>query len=466
MAKTEVEIQAELIESINSTDQTLDTAQGPIPDLFIRPQAGQLALASAEAESLRTLFTLQFENAATDDEIQNALANYGSSPGEGVASRHVQHFLRFTKPSVDIVIPTGSLVSNSDSSLVYRVLNGGTLLASAADSYYNPSRNSYEIGLLVEATGIGASYDLPSGRITNIVTPVPGIDTTENRVKSTGGLDKESTASQSSRLKNSLKGINLGAPGGIQSRILNAFPESVSDVVVIQPFEKEFTRLITGPALDVYVIGLAIEPATQTVTAINGQTVIPLDSKPAYSITSVSVNNVVLTSGYFLVKDSSFEYGYSLQASELLIMSIPLLAGDIVVIKYEYNKILSSIYTDVLDSGNEFLFNTNILMRSPFQVSPIISGTIKALASFSTNEVEENINTFLATNFTFTVFTEIVFPEVIRQRLITEVSGVQTFRMTEFRRNTGSLSTIEPMSFARNEVSIYDAALINIRIAR
>jgi hypothetical protein len=466
MAKTEVEIQAELIESINSTDQTLDTAQGPIPDLFIRPQAGQLAQASSEAESLRTLFTLQFGTAATEEEIQNALANYGSAPGAGVAARHVQHFLRFTRPTVDISIPTGSLVSNSDSSLVYRVLNGGTILANASDSYYNPSRNSYEIGLLVEGTGIGTTYNLPSGRITNIVTPIPGIDTTENRSKSTGGLDKESTDSQSSRLKTSLTGINLGAPGGIQSRILNAFPESVTDVAVIQPFEKEFTRLITGPALDVYALGATIEPATQTVIAVNGQTIIPLLSKPAFAITSVTINNVVITSGYTLVKDSSFEYGYSLQASDQLVLSIPLLAGDTVVIEYEYNKILTSIFTDVLDSGNEFLFNTDILMRSPFQISPIISGTVQALASFSTNEVEENINTFLATNFNFTIFTEIVFPEVIRQRLITEVSGVQNFRLTEFRRSTGSLSTIEPMSFARNEVSVYDANLINIRIAR
>ena len=121
MARSEEDIIKELEDSVTSTDKTLDVTQGPLPDIFIRPQAGQLAIASEEAESLRQLFTLDFEVAATDEEVRNALSNYGSTPGEGVKARHVQHFLKFTRPVEDIQIPAGTLVSNAGGNLIYRV---------------------------------------------------------------------------------------------------------------------------------------------------------------------------------------------------------------------------------------------------------------------------------------------------------------------------------------------------------
>ena len=142
MARSEEDIIKELEDSVTSTDKTLDVTQGPIPDIFIRPQAGQLAIASEEAESLRQLFTLDFEVAATDDEVRNALSNYGSTPGEGVKSRHVQHFLKFTRPQEDIQIPAGTLVSNAGGNLLYRVVTAGTIVAASADAFFNASRSS------------------------------------------------------------------------------------------------------------------------------------------------------------------------------------------------------------------------------------------------------------------------------------------------------------------------------------
>lgn len=464
MARSEEEIQAQLILSIEASDKTLDTSQGPIQDLMVVPQAGQLAKASSEAESLRTLFTLQFSDAATDEEVQNALANYGSSPGSGTRSRHIQYFMRFTRPSEDITISSGTLVSNSDGSLSYSVVNSGTIKATSADAFYNSARGAFEIGLLVEATGTGTAYELPKGRVNTVLTPLIGIDTTENRAKSTGGLDKESKTSQSNRLKNSLKGINLGAPGGIKNQILNAFPEEVFDVAVVQPFEKEFQRLVEGPALDVYMIGTHAEPESQTTTGITGQTAVTLLSVPVLSVSSVLINGV--SSTFTLVPDMTMETGLSLRSTDVVVLPIALLAGDIVTVEYLYNRILSDVNTQVFNSGEEFLFNTDMQVRSPFVISPVIKGTIQAFASYSSTEVEQNVAAFLTTVFTFTTFTEIVFPEVIRQRIVSEVSGVQSFRITEFHRNTGSLSLIEPISFARNEVSVYNPNIVEIKVSK
>jgi len=468
MAKSAAEIKSELEQSIHQTDITLDTSQGPIPDLMVNPQSGQLANASSDAESLRQLFTIQFDNSATDTEIQDALANYGSTPGDGTKSQHIQHFLRFTKPLVDVVIPSGTLVANVSSDLVYRVVNGGTIVASSAEIFYNSTRKSYELGLLVEAVGIGTKYNIPANRVVVLLTPVSGIDSTENRSASTGGLELESRESQASRLKNSLLGINLGAPGGITKNIKDELPELVTDTAVIQPFEKEFYRNTSGPALDIYTIGTSYENYLQIYTAVGHETTIPLDKKPAISISSVTVNDVSVI--YSLYQDSSLETGYSLIGNDSVILGdvttpVILAAGDRVTIEYTYNSVLENVYNLVYASGNSYLFNTDMLIRYPFTVAPVLSGEIQALPSYSVTEVEQNVLTYLTEQFTFSIFTDIVYPEIVRQNVITQVTGVQKFRLTEFRRSSGSLSLIEPMMFARNEISLFDINYYNITVA-
>lgn len=464
MARTEQEIVEALESSIEATDNTLDVTQGPIPDIMIRPQAGQLALAEAEAESLRQLFTLQFAESATEDEVRLALANYGSSPGEGSRSRHVQYFMRFTRPVEDVSIPAGTLVSNVDGSLVYRVVNTGTILASASDAYYNPSRNTYELGLLTEATGTGGSYELPKFRINTILTPILGIDSSENRSQSKGGRDKETKEAQAARLTNALQGTNLGAPGGITKKIQDEFSDQVTDVSVVQPFAKEFTRIVEGPALDVYLLGQTSENYIQTTVALAGQTQIVLDKKPVILVNSVTVNGTTVT--FTLVPDLTKESGLSLDAQDVVVFSAPLLPGDIVTIDFEYNKLLEDVNTNVFGNGEDFLFNTDMLVRSPFPINPKIQGEVKSLPSYSTTEVENQITAFLETTFTPTTFVDVIYPEQIRQQILTEVPGIQSLRFTVFRRNTGALSDVEPIVLLNNESLVYDSSLVSIKVTR
>jgi len=462
MAKTADDIKKDLKDSIQQTDRTLDVEQGPIPDIFINPQSGQLANASEDAESLRQLFTLQFDSSITDTEVQNALANYGDSPGGGKPSSHIQYFMRFTKPLTDITIPAGTIVSNAGGDLMYRVLTSGTILAASAPSYYNATRKTYEIGLLVNSIGVGTQYNLPENRINALTTPVTGIDSTENRTKSRGGLGSESRESQIDRLKSELLGVNQGAPGGISSSITNALPEIVTDVVVVQPYEKEFRRNTVKPALDIYCIGNNIQSFEQVYTALGGETQIPLEKVPATSITSLTVNN---TSGmtYTLVIDTSPETGYSVASTDYIVLDTSLVTGDVVTIQYNYNQVLNDVH-DVVFGGDEYYFNTDMLVRSPFPIYPVLGGTVQTLASYSSTEVEANLRSYLANLFTFTKYTEIVYPDVVRQQVLSNISGIQKFTLTEFRRSTGSLSTIEPMIFSKSEVSVFNANYYKIQV--
>jgi len=465
MAKTPDQIAEELSTAINNLDATLDTVQGPIPDLMIRPQAGVLSEASVDAENLRQLFTLQFGNVATEEEIRQALANYGSTPGGGSKSQVIQYFMRTTRPTVDVTIPAGSLVSNSDGSLVYSVVTGGTIYASSASTFQNPTRGTYEIGLLVQAVGAGSEYSLAPYRIQTLITPIPGIDSTENRTTSSVGQAAEAVASQETRLKTSLLGINLGSAGGISSKILNALPDQVSDVSVIEPFAQEFTRVVSTPALDIYVIGTLLEATSETIIATGGQTLIPLSNVPAASLTSVTVNGSSI-SGATLIPDTSPETGKSVRALDQVELSVPLISGEVVVLNYTYNKVPQNVQTQVFSSGEGFLFNTDILVRYPDEIGISVIGEIRVLPSFDVIEVQNNVTSYFETLFTFTSFTEVIYPETTRQEVLSTIAGIQSFKLTEFKRYLGSLSNIEPLFFNKNEIAKFDATLLNIRFVK
>jgi uncharacterized phage protein gp47/JayE len=431
---------------------------------MIRPQANQISIVEQEAVDVRTLFTLQFPTVATTDEIQQALLNYGCVPGGGSYATVLQYFMRYSVPTTDITISAGTLVSNNDGTLVYQVLNPGTISAENVNAYYNPTRNTYEIALLVQAVGTGTAYNLPQYRINTLATTVVGIDGTENRSQASGGEPSESTDSQSARLVTALQGTNLGAPGGISKQILNTLANEVTDVSIIQPSQPEFARITAGPALDVYVIGQTNATITETTVGIGGQTIITVSNHPVVQVDSLTINNTSVST-YTLVPDTSPETGYSLDANDVIVLASPLLAGDNIVITYEYNKVPSDVYTQVLNSGEGYFFNTDMLVRSPFPVYPVITGTIQILPSYSTTTVQNNVIAYLTSLLTFTTFsTDQVLPSIVVQNTISNVPGIQTFTLSVFHRNVGALSDVEAIILAANETLSYNPTYINITV--
>jgi hypothetical protein len=463
MAITAEQIEADLRASIETEDNTIDTSRGPVPALYIRPQSGQLAAVSTEAEEVRQLFTLQFPSVITSEEAQLALGNFGSVPGLGSKSRHVQYFMRFTRPNADITVSAGQLVSNIDGSLVYKVLESATMLVSAASAYYNPSRNTYEVSCLVEALGSGTDYELAAYRVNTLLTPIVGIDSTENRTQSKGGTPAETIDQQSARLKQSLLGLNKGAPGGIKSGITNQYSDKVTEVITVEPFDTNFHRITAGNAIDVYIWGDEQGTFTQTTFAVANQTQIVLSKKPVTSVTRVTINGISET-GYTLLVDSSFETGYSLSSVDAVIFDNPLLVGDEVVIEFSYNSILETLQNDYFNANESTLFNVDMLLRIPFPVKPKITMTVRSLPSYEASSIETQIRDYLATFLTPTAKIDAIYPEIMRQEIRSTIPGIQSLTVSEFRRSEGSLLDIEPIFFTDSERSIYDADVITLKV--
>lgn len=463
-ARTSEEILRDLQSSIEQSDPSWDTAQGPIRDVFIAPVSGIVSKTEQDAEDLRRLFSLDFQDVITEDEIRKALSNFGSVPGEGTRSTHTQYFMRSTRPREDVTVSAGSLVSNSTGNLVYRTISTVIMEASQADSYFNPSRRVYEVAVKVEAVGVGPEYALPAKRVQTILTPINGIDGTENRQKSSQGLPTESTVEQAARLKSVFLGLNLNSRGGLPKKITDTLPNQVQLVQMIVPGDAEFTRIQIKPSVDMYVLGSMVDTVTDTIAAVAGQTEFILENQPVITVASAKVNGVPVE--YSLVKDDSSETKESIRSVDTVVLNISSLASDVVEIVYTYNKALNSVNELVLNSGSESLFRTDCLVRDFKRVKPQIGIELKVLSSYTFDEVATLIRSWIQDYLETPILREKVTPTDIRDSIKSEINGIQTLRITKFRRDTGSLSNIEVIVLAKNEVTNYEESFVEIRAVK
>lgn len=461
MARSQETIARDLALSINQTDNTWDTIQGPIPDLFIRPVAGQLSISETATEELRLLYSLQFADVITPEEARRALANYGSTPGEGQKASHVQHFFRFTRPTEDITIPVGTLVSNRGGDLLYRTLTAVTMVAASADQHFNAQRQTYEISLRVEAVGFGDRYNLPIRRVNTLLTTIPGIEGTENRSASRGGTPSETLENQANRLRNSLPGVNLGSPGGIARRIFDGLQGRVSDINIVTPSDNEFYRIIDRQALDLYILGNEPTIAEITLEGTPGQTEIFLDNTPVLDVVNLQVNGVEVD--HELILDISVETRNSLIANDRIVLEDPLASGDSVVLRYNYNSLLNTIEKEILNEGEAFLFDVDYLLRSFVEVSPIVEAELKVLPSYSFDDILEQALDRLQFIFNFNKHKSFLSPIEVKDDLISNITGIRTLRFIRFKREDSAVSNVEPLIYGKNEISAYNTNLVTIR---
>jgi len=465
MARSAEQIERDYALSIETSDPSWDTVQGPIKDLFTVPLSGITALTEEQAENLRKLFSLNFDETITEDEARRALNNFGSRPGEGSRSSHTQYFMRFTRPRENIVIPQGTLVSNLTGTLLYRTTQTVTMLVTQADSYWNASRKAYEVAVRVEADGIGPEYALPAYRVQRILTGIIGIDATENRTKSSQGLPTETVEQQSRRLKNTMTGLNLNTQGGISKRILDTLPNQVDLVQVVTPADPEFKRTQLKPSIDIYVLGTDEQIVTETIVAVSGQTHIVPKRQPVMAVTSVTINNSVGVD-FELVKDTSHETGNSTIAQDTILLEHPLSMNDTVEYTYTYNKVLNDVNNLVFSDAAESLFQTDYLIKEFNFVEPLITIEMKVLASYSFEEVALAVREQIEAYLNQPTSRERVSPAEIRDMINEHVSGIQNLRITRFRRNTGSLSNVEALILGLDELTRYVEENVDIKAVR
>lgn len=464
MARTEDEIQQSLIESLRAVDQSVDVAKGPIFDFLLSPVPVELQKTEADVERLTILTTQQLGRVATQEEVEALATSFSIRLGGGQASRsRGQVFFSNSRPVQDVRIDRGVLVGTEDQQYTYFVSEAGTLPAATADNFYNAQNRRYELVLQCESTAVGPDSDLPPGRITRLITGVNGIDGTINITEYSGGEEAEDLQAAVNRIAAKFAGLDPETGGGIKSDIRNYDPENVTDVSIVYPKDRPlFRRPINRPALDAYVIGTATEAIDQSYTATGGETQVWLDTVPASAVNTVTINGASSTGT--LIQDTSMETGYSARATDSVLLSAPLTAGDVVIINHDYNSLISGLQTDLFD--DERPFDTDVLARQPREVGIEIVVDATILPSGDEARVFTAIESALFSKVETDFFQSVLLPEVLREQIQDEVSGINTIRFVRFRRASGSVLDVESIQLSKNEVSVIDQNSLDIRVRK
>ena len=219
------------------------------------------ALTVFDPTSVQTLIDSSFDSLAQ---------NYGVVRPAARAAQVLQTFYTITRPTQDLIVQQGCLVSSSTDSTAPSFMSNGqvTMIAANAQAYYNPTTARYEIQVPMIATSPGSSGNAPAGALDTVDSGANGLSTI-NTTAADFGQDTGSNLSVAELGINALTSLDTGTAGGYQ-RIALATPE-VLDVAVIlsgDPFmERDWDPVRMkhiGGKVDVYVKGENLRTVTET----------------------------------------------------------------------------------------------------------------------------------------------------------------------------------------------------------
>lgn len=463
-ARTEAEILQSFKDSVKLSDETADTEKGPLFSLIGRPLSQVLAPVETEVSRLEQIYSSEFAKIANADEAQAFLTNWGEAAGTGTPATVRVFFMTFARPQAGqtIDVPIGSLVGNFDQTLQFITTEAGSIQGDFADTFFNAQRRTYEIGILCQAVANGDQYNLPSGRIINKVSNIPGIDAVENREDVTPGELAETTIQAIERVQQKFQGLAINTGNGSFTRIKRFAPTAILDVKTILPSDRKlFKRIVYTPAKDYYILGLVPKTNVQTFRARGGETRIPLSFVPAISINSVSVNKVPIQN-FTLSFDSSVEFGGSAKAMDQCVLGFPLQANDVVSISVTYNSIIQDVQQQVL--VQEQLFNTDELARQFNKVPLRIVMTGRALASYDPIVVQNNVLSEINALIPQGLWKESFFPKDFTDAVQQNVTGLTNLQLSTFQRSTRATSQLEIVLMDENEIATFDSNFVSVQI--
>ena len=462
MARTTAQIQSALAASSKSINPSLDTAKGAIYNFMLAPLGPVLEELEENVEHLRGLYSTVFSSVATPEEVEALGTSFVISRDSGHNATVIQHFIRTSQPAKGTIhtVPKGTLVSNSDGSLIFRTLEEITMDGDNAFAYYNAARGLYEISVKAEAVSSGEAYNLPSFRINKKISSISGFDLTENRSDASGGTEKETDKNLVSRIEAKFSGLNLGTVGGLKSTIVNLSPSYVKGVSVVQPGDVEFRRVIQGLALDIFVIGEQSEITEDVFTAEEGDYIFTLVSSPVLDLVSTTVNGTEVTAN--LSKDVNETTKLSVNSVNYLVLDTPVTEGDIVVCQYNYNKLIATLQDELKDR----IFGTDILVREAIKVETLVEAkariTISSDALTLQTALESKITELIETE----TFVERLLPSKLEEAIRDSMVGVLSFSWTKFTRKSGGFLDIEPIELAANESAKLSSENLKITVVK
>lgn len=154
---------------------------------------------------------------STGSDLDTWMADFGLTRIAAVAATGNVTFARFTASTSAPFIPVGAQLRTSDGSQTY------TVIADTTNSAYSATLGGYtlasgvtSVSVLVQADTAGAAGNVSAGAITQMLTPVPGVDTVSNPSPLASGADAESDAAFRTRFQAYILGLSRGDLYGVE----------------------------------------------------------------------------------------------------------------------------------------------------------------------------------------------------------------------------------------------------------
>jgi len=379
---------------------------------------------------------------------------------ESTQATGVQTFSRTTAPPGDILIPAGTRVSTTATSIVpavaYTTVNDVTMVAATATP--SPTTGLYEVEVPIIAVQDGDSGNQAAGAINIIVSGITGISATTNKNKAQGGEEAEANDVYVDRINAAIPGAELSTETGIFNVAFSV--QNVSDVAVIGTGNPLMVRDGgNGGKVDVYLLSNLneIQPVTDEVHAYSGaQNDYVMDNQPvepnltlhpitvkAY-LAGVFQGTLASPADYSFVKDRSVNYQWSSLASDKITLTpaghttITGFGGaDELRISYTYDRLIAEVQA-IYDDPDGHDITMDIQVRKSKSATLNIALSAELLPGFTLVDVQNGIATVV--DELFSIGSRILGQKGL-QSVITEVIQASA-------EDIGIVQVIEPMVFA------------------
>jgi len=219
------------------------------------------ALNTSDTTAVQVLINSAFDSLAL---------NFNVKRGTQRASSVVQTFYTSTKPTKDLIVQQGAVVTSSTNSSAPRFIARGqvTLPALTAAAFYNPDKRRYEIKVQMVAETPGSAGNVTANSLDTIVQGAKGFSTV-NEVAADFGQDIDSNLTLSENAMRALVSLDTGTSGGyyrVAAGTPGVFESKIvrsGDEFMVRDWDPVRKKHIGGK-VDIYVKGTSERTEVET----------------------------------------------------------------------------------------------------------------------------------------------------------------------------------------------------------
>ena len=396
MARSFKSIVESMLSYLKQSRPTVDTKEGSFTrDVIIDPSASEFDILYSAIDFVSNS---QSPDLAYGDSLDRLARNFQILRKPPIPAIGTITFFKYNSPATPISIPKGTAVSTkgstSTSAQQYVTIQDTTLTSSD----YNTATSRYETNAPIRAVLAGTAANAPEGTITVLVTAIGGVAGCTNSAAVSTGTDRETDLQLSARLKQVIKGNNVGTISGYYALAMSN--TSVSDARVVGTDDTVITKRAGIGVVDIIIRGTTL---TDSVEIYNyngaGASYYYALKQPMYydsgsfSVVGSISGELMQGTDYTVTFDTSVYGGSTKGRDRFNILSAA--AGESLIFTYSYNSLIEDIQR-MVDSPSGKIVGTDVLVRAAKRRLINLTATVEVLPGYTSSEVSTNVNTAVA----------------------------------------------------------------------